>query len=247
MFRRIWNLLLGRANKALDSIENPEDRLNMFVREMEGRIQDTNSSLARAIADEKRLKLQIEDHLAKSKDWESRAMLAVREGRDDLAKEALMKKEDHEAIARETGTHWEQQKQAVEKLKVSLHEIKQRVDKEKREYNLLLAKYNTAKSKKAISDTITAVGNNNSRVAPSLVEDLKNRIHQLEASAEAQLELADNRGSSDLESEFAKLESKRNGDESLKALKAKMEEQHLLGASANVDKVEELKRKLQQQ
>lgn len=246
MFKRIWNLLLGRANKALDSIENPEDRLNLFVREMESRIQETNSSLARAIADEKRLKLQIEDHLAKSKDWESRAMLAVREGRDDLAKEALMKKEDHEALARETGNHWEQQKAAVEKLKASMHEIKQRVDKEKREYNLLLAKYNTAKSKKAISDTLTAVGSSNNRAAPALVEDLKNRIHQLEATAEAQLELANDRGGgSDLESEFAKLESKRNGDEALKALKAKMEDQQLIGASANVDKVEELKRKLQ--
>ena len=245
MFKRLWNMLLGRANNAIDSIERPEDKLNLFVREMEGRIHNINTSVARAIADEKRLKMEIEGNLAKAKDWESRAMLAVRENRDDLAREALSKKEECESLAREAGTQWELQKDAVGKLKISLQDTKQRVEKEKRQYNLLLAKYNTAKSKKAISDTISSVNSGtNANGFPSLVEDLNSKILQLEAHAEAQLEMSGSNAGSDLESEFAKLESNRTVDDSLKLLKEKMKEQPKLGSNDSVDKVEELKRKL---
>lgn len=244
MFKKLWNMLLGRANHAIDSIERPEDKLNLFVREMEGRIHNINTSVARAIADEKRLKMEIESHLAKSKDWESRAMLAVRENRDDLAREALAKKEECESLAREAGTQWDLQKEAVGKLKQSLQDTKQRVEKEKRQYNLLLAKYNTAQSKKAISDTITAVNSAGNSGFPSLVEGLNDKIRQIEAHAEAQLEMAGGSGGSDLESEFAKLETNRTVDDSLKALKEKMMDQPQLGTNNSVNKIEELKAKL---
>ncbi len=243
MFKRLWNMILGRANEAIDAIERPEDKLNLFVRDMESRIHNINTSVARAIADEKKLKMEIENHLAKSKDWESRAMLAIRESRDDLAREALNKKEEHEALARDAAPQWDMQKQAVGKLKQSLQDTKQRVEKEKRQYNLLLAKYNTAQSKKAISDTISSVNAAGNGGFPSLVEGLNNKILLLEAQTEAQLEMAGSNVGSDLESEFAKLESKGKVDDSLKALKEKMKSQSLLGASP-VDKIDELKAKL---
>ena len=78
---------------------------------------------------------------------------------------------------------------------------------------------------------------------PSLVEGLNNKILLLEAQTEAQLEMAGSNVGSDLESEFAKLESKGKVDDSLKALKEKMKSQSLLGASP-VDKIDELKAKL---
>ncbi len=77
---------------------------------------------------------------------------------------------------------------------------------------------------------------------PSLVEGLNHRIPLLEAQTVAQLEMAGANVGSDLESEFAMLESKGKVDDSLKALKEKMKAQPLLGASP-VDKIDELKAK----
>jgi len=73
--------------------------------------------VAGAIADEKRLRDQADAEFRQADDWEKRAMLAVQEGRDDLAKQALVRQQEHQSHGQQLLATWEQHKAETEKLK----------------------------------------------------------------------------------------------------------------------------------
>ena len=65
--------------------------------------------VAAAIADERKLKAQFDDEVKQARDWEHRAMLAVKEGRDDLAKQALIRQQEHAERAQVIQQTWQEQ------------------------------------------------------------------------------------------------------------------------------------------
>jgi hypothetical protein len=66
---------------------------------------------------ERKLKAQTEDEIKQAKEWENRAMLAVKEGRDDLAKQALIRQQEHAERAVVFQQTWQTQAAETEKLK----------------------------------------------------------------------------------------------------------------------------------
>ena len=61
--------------------------------------------MAVAIADEKRLAKELESEQVQAREWERKAMMAVRSGDDVLAREALRRKSEHDSLV----TQFEQQ------------------------------------------------------------------------------------------------------------------------------------------
>src|SRR5207302_1726875 len=72
--------------------------------------------VAAAIADEKRLQAQAEQEKKLADDWEKRAMLAVQEGRDDLAKQALLRHAEHMQNAQQLEETWRKHAAETESL-----------------------------------------------------------------------------------------------------------------------------------
>ena len=91
--KRLWNIVRGKSNALLDRLEDPEEQLSVFVSELNGQVQDLQRSVAGAIADEKRLQKQIEGLRTKSAEWESRAIVALEDGNEELARAALVKQQ----------------------------------------------------------------------------------------------------------------------------------------------------------
>ena len=92
--QRLWNIVRGKSNALLDRLEDPEEQLSVFVSELNAQVQDLQRSVAGAIADEKRLHKQIEGLRTKSAEWESRAIVALEDGNESLARAALVKQEE---------------------------------------------------------------------------------------------------------------------------------------------------------
>ena len=67
--RRFWNVLRGKTNRLLNRLENPEEQLAVFVSELNEQVRDLQRSVASAIADEKRLRMQIEERLSQGAGW----------------------------------------------------------------------------------------------------------------------------------------------------------------------------------
>src|SRR5207302_507872 len=83
---------------------------------------------AGAIADGKRLAAQVDQEKKSAGDWEKRAVLAVQEGRDDLAKQALMRHNEHAQAAVQLHETWVKHREETEKLKLSLRQLNDRIE-----------------------------------------------------------------------------------------------------------------------
>src|SRR5690606_1084890 len=97
--QRFWTMLKSNLNHLIGKAEDPEKMLNQMLLDMQEQLINAKKQVAIAIADEKRLLKQYEDEKSKAKEWEEKAMLAVRAGKDDLAKQALDRKGDHDKQA----------------------------------------------------------------------------------------------------------------------------------------------------
>ena len=104
IFQKLSTLLKSNINDLISRAENPEKMLTQIILDMRDQLARAKREVAAAIADERKLKAQLEDEAKQARDWEQRAMLAVRENRDDLAKQALMRQQEHT----ERGTTLEQ-------------------------------------------------------------------------------------------------------------------------------------------
>ena len=151
IFERIMRIFRGKVHSTLDDLEDPEEQLSVFVEELNEQVKNTQRAVASAIADEKRLKLEFDEISHQADEWEKKAILALESGDENLAKEALLKKQELEQKALITKQNWEAQKSVTDQLKDSLNSSRQRVDAAKRKYTLLLARYKSAETKKEVT------------------------------------------------------------------------------------------------
>lgn len=220
----IWDNLKrvfkANINAAISKAEDPQKILEQTIIDMNEQLIENKKAVASAIADEKRLERQYQDHLAVAKDWENKAILAVRSNRDDLAKEALLRQKEYEDLAIQFKQQFEAQHQAVEKLKESLRQLQQKIEEATRKKNILIARAKRAEAQKKISETMSSMSNNSAFEA---FDRMANKVDQMEAEASAAVELEDLSGKADLEKQFKDLEKgSTRGDLLLEDLKAKM-------------------------
>ena len=220
LVRRIWNILRGKGNAVLSKLEKPEEQLSVFIEELNNSVLALQKSVAAAVADEKKLKLQLEKMVESVNSWEHKAMLALKGNDEALAREALVRKEDAENQAQSLHMSWKAQKEAAEQLKSNLGQAKKRVEEAKRQYTLLLAKYRAAQTQQKLTETLAPVNDDSPM---QFIEDLNSKILKIEAETEANMELIGDGAGSDLEQKFAQLENAHRGEQALLELKAKLD------------------------
>ena len=218
IFSRISTIFKANVNDTLNKAEDPEKMLNQVVVEMNERLIVAKQQVAAAIADEKRLHKHYEEAAAQAKQWEEKATVAVQKERDDLAREALARRNEHQQLANEYHMQWEKQKQAVDQLKEQLRNLQRKIEEAQRKKNLLIARQKRAKAQKQIHETMAGMKQSS---AFETFERMEQKVGDMEAKADAAAEMADFEKDK-LEDEFAELETKGSVDDDLAALKAKV-------------------------
>jgi len=218
LFSRISSIFKANINHMLSEAEDPEKMLEQVNTEMREQLVKTKQQVTVAIADEKRLEKQYQQAEETAKEWESKAEIAVRRSRDDLAKEALARRNEHASLAAEYKAQWEKQKQAVDTLKESLRALERKIDEAGRKKNLLIARQKRAVAQKQIHETMAGLKDSS---AFETFERMEQKVDEIEARADAAAEMA---ADSDvtLEDEFAELEQEGSVDDELAALKQKI-------------------------
>src|SRR6187399_2310902 len=208
IFSRLGTLIKSNLNDLISKAEDPQKMLNQIVLEMQNQLVEAKKQVATSIADEKRLKKQWDEQIELSKEWERKAMLAVRSGDDALAKEALTRKSEHD-----------HQKDAVDKLKDQLRTLNDKIEEAKRKKNILIARQKRAEAQKAIQDTMRGLSENS---AFDAFERMDQKVGQIEAESEASTELGGELTGDTLQQKFKRLEGSSGSDMALAELKAKM-------------------------
>jgi phage shock protein A len=220
IFSRLGTLIKSNLNDLITKAEDPEKMLNQVLLEMQQQLVEAKKSVAVAIADEKKLQKQYNAELDKSKEWERKAMVAVRAGDDGLARQALQRKQEHETISTQFQQQWVAQKQAVDKLKDALRLLNNKIEEAKRKKNILIARKKRAEAQQQIANTMQGLGDTS---AFDTFDRMADRIALMEAEAEAGQELAGELSGATLEAKFLSLEAAGGGEEdALSDLKAKM-------------------------
>ncbi len=221
IFERMKTVISSNLNDMINKAENPEKMLNQVVIDMNEQMIESKKAVAMAIADEKKLERDAAENKRQAEDWEKKAMIAVRAGRDDLAKEALVRKQEFEGYATQLFTQWKAQKDAVEKLKDNLRQLQNKIDEATRKKNILIARAKRAEAQEKINKTMSSISGNKS--AFDTFDRMSKKVDEIEARAEATKELDDATSGATLERQFAQLENSGAGaDILLEDLKRKM-------------------------
>jgi len=219
IFDRLSALFKSNINDLISRAENPEKMLNQLITDMKTQLAKAKQEAASAIADEKRLQADAEQLKKQAEDWERRAMLAVQEGRDDLAAQALMRYNEALQGAQQLHETWLRHKAETENLKVSLRQLHDRIEEAKRKKNILVARAKRAEAQQRIQETMAGMGD---KSAFESFERMAEKIEDIERKALAAAELQQEFSGDDLIGQFKALEYKGSADQQLIELKAKM-------------------------
>lgn len=219
IFSRLESLVRANVDDLISRSEDPERMLNQAILEMGYHLVEARKKVIVAIADEKRLRAQWEAEVKRAKAWKDKAMLAVRHGDDALAKEALLRRREHEELSAEFQRQWESQRRGVDQLKVALGQLNTKLGEARRKKNLLLAKQRRALAQQMIQETMSNLSQSS---ALATFERMEHRINQLEAEADATAEMADQLTGDTLALRIAQLESSSEVEIELLELKDEM-------------------------
>src|SRR3982750_380726 len=219
---RFSSLLKSNINDLSSRAEDPEKMLTQILADMRGQLVKAKQQVASAIADEKRLRDQADAEYTQAQDWERRAMLAVQEGRDDMAKQALVRHGEHMSHGQQLEQTWEQHRLETEKLKNSLRDLNDKIEEAKRKKNLLVARQRRAQAQQRIPETMWQ---NSEKSAFEAFARMEERIETNERQLKAAIEIEEEFTGDRLQQDFKALEKGAAAgtvDSQLLALKQKM-------------------------
>src|SRR6185312_3897504 len=219
IFDRLSALLRSNINDLISRAENPEKMLNTLIVDMKTQLAKAKQQVASAIADEKKLQGNAEAMKKQAEDWERRAMLAVQEGRDDLAKQALGRYNEHLQGAQQLHETWLRHKAETEQLKLSLRQLNDKIEEAKRKKNILIARAKRAEAQQRIQETMSGLSD---KSAFESFERMAEKIEATERKAIAAAELNEEISGDRLVRQFESLEYKGSSDQQLIELKVKM-------------------------
>lgn len=94
IFTRYKEIVESNINAMLAKTDNPERMLRLMIQDMEDTLVEMKASCAGAMAEKARTMRTSERVGREIERWTERATLALSKGRDDMAREALMRKRE---------------------------------------------------------------------------------------------------------------------------------------------------------
>ena len=236
IFSKLSTVIKSNINDLISRAENPEKMLNQIILDMRDQLAKAKREVAAAIADERKLHASLDSEVKQMRQWEHRAMLAVKESRDDLAKQALLRQQEHKERAGSLDETWRAQAAETEKLKGSLRQLNDKIEEAKRKRNLLVAKQRRAQAQRRIHETMSGLSNTS---AFDAFNRMSEKIEEQERESLAHQEVAEALGPGTLEQDFKALESGSEGGDVEDRLLALKQEMGLI-AAPDVEKPKQL-------
>jgi phage shock protein A len=215
IFTRFSDIVNSNINAILDKAEDPEKIVRLMIQEMEDTLVEVRSAAARSIADKKDLNRKLERLEAEQRDWDAKAELALRKGREDLAKAALVEKSRAASATEIIKSDYLAIDEGLGKLNEDIARLEGKLADAKARQKSLLARHKTANSRLAARKKI-----HDYKIDDAMVrfEQYTRRIDDVEGRIEAyDLGLP-----KDLTHEFAGLAAEESVEKELDELKQRV-------------------------
>jgi len=227
-FKRLFKIGQAEANATLDSMEDPINLTEQGIRDLKIDLAKSLESLAQVKALAIRSKNDVSELTAKADDYQQKAMLILTKAKnkeisnkeaDELATQALMKKEDIDQQIKTSKSEVKSFDESVLKLEGNVQEIKNTIQKWENELKTLKARVKVSKATKNLNKQMAEL---DSSGTVAMLERMKNKVQQEEALADAYGEIA--KKSENIDDKLDRLTNSKeqSAQESLEALKKQL-------------------------
>lgn len=210
IFQKLSLLIRSNLNDLIARAEDPEKMLEQVIMDMREQQTKAKQEVALAIAEERKLKAQVESEAKQAQEWERRAVLALQQGRDDLARQALMRQQEYTQRAQSLHETWQRQAADTEKVKDALRQLQVKIEEAQRKKNLLVAKQKRAQAQKRIHETMAGLSDTS---AFETFERMAQKIEHTERLALAAAEVSEELSGDPLEKQFKALEASSGSED----------------------------------
>lgn len=199
VLERIESIIKANLNDLLSKTENPERILEQLVEDIRSELAEARAQVTAAIREEKRLKMLYLENQQLAEKWEKKAVLAIQLSKDELAREAILRKRASLVLARDYKKEWETHKEVVESLKFALTALEEKTQETEKRKRELITKKRQARINRVLgqnlNDKLSVLDKIGNRITASneefdAFEEIKNdelKIKQREAELEAEL------------------------------------------------------------
>ncbi len=213
IFTRFRDIVSSNINAILDKAEDPEKLIKLMIREMEDTLVEIKAACAGAMASSKKVQRQLDTLGDRIQYWEEKAEMAVKKGRDQLAREALIEKRRY--VRRKNGLENELKEHdlLIEQYQNNIRQLEDKLKSARDKQRLLVQRHIHAHQKRQAQEEIRRIDGSEAMLK---FEELENRIERMEAEAD----LVNFGKQTALEAEFDTLGVDEEIEKELQALKA---------------------------
>lgn len=219
LFKRISDVIAANLNDLVDRVEDPERMIKQLIREMEENIASAREGVIDAVASEKQLAKELDHQRRQAEDWQQRARRAMEAGNETLAREALLRRKEHDGIVTNLEASWQSARRSSERLKTQLRALEAKLEEARLKKGSLVARQRAAQAREQMDQV-----NDRFQTGLNLNQSfgrMADKVGEMEARMEAREELYGDY--SQVEREFLKLETDSELEAELAALRKQVQ------------------------
>ena len=199
--------------------EDPESVLERVIVEMKSRLSEAREKVAASIGVEKQFQDAYEGAVAQAEQWQERALIALKAGREDLARGDLEKRNEYRRLSDEYKTQWEDQKQIVRDLSDLLEHLQQKMMEAEGKKTAVVAKHKNVDAEAHLREMLNEIQDSKAfETLAKMDQDATEAATLAKTAAEVDVPYQDAK----LEREFSSYAEEASLDKDLAELKAKL-------------------------
>ncbi|MCG9131104.1 PspA/IM30 family protein [Candidatus Poribacteria bacterium] len=211
---KLAETVVVKLTSELEALETeaPQKILEETIVEMTDRLSDARQKVDASVGVEKLFQNAYEGAISQTKGWQERAVINLKAGREDLAREDLEKRNEYQRLADQYKMQWEEQKQTVQRLSALLEHLQQKMTEAHGKKAAVVAKHRNIDAETHLREMLQEIQN-------SMEQDATEAATLAKAAAKVDVAYQ----SAKLEREFAGYAEEASLDKDLAELKTKLQ------------------------